>query len=74
MLISLLNNCLNACRFRFLQWNKDAWVQSHLKDALVEMLGKGNGEDPEGIGPPYVILDVIEHEGQKPEIVWVAND
>jgi hypothetical protein len=51
----------------------DSWVQSHPKEALLEILKKGHVLNSEGIGPPYVIVHVIRHKGKKSEVHWVQK-
>jgi hypothetical protein len=51
----------------------DSWVQSHPQKARLEMLRRGHEEHPLHVGPPYVVVHVIEHKGRKPEIHWIEK-
>ena len=51
----------------------DTWVQAHPKEAIMEMLGLGHQQFPGTIGPPYVILHVIQAKGRKSKIHWIAK-
>jgi hypothetical protein len=51
----------------------DAWVQSHPKAALLEMLRLGHSQKPEDIGEPYVIVHVIQRKGQKRKVRWIEK-
>jgi hypothetical protein len=48
----------------------DTWVRTHPKQALLEMLGLGHAEQPQEIGPPYVLVHVVLHNGKKPITHW----
>jgi hypothetical protein len=51
----------------------DSWVQSHPREALLEMLKRGHEEHKEDIGPPYVLVHVLVSKNQKPRVRWVAK-
>lgn len=50
-----------------------SWIQDHPRKALLEMLKLGHAEQPELIGPPYVILHVSRQKGHKQEIRWIQR-
>jgi hypothetical protein len=55
-------------------YNKpDSWIQDHPKEALLEMLKLGHAEEPELIGPPFVIMHVSRENDHKQKTRWIQR-
>lgn len=52
---------------------RDAWVQQHPKDALLELLAMGHHDLPSDIGEPYAIVHVVRQEGKPNDVQWVSK-
>jgi hypothetical protein len=55
-------------------YKPDDWVRTHPQQAMREMFQIAHSEDPNHVGPPYVMVHVIQAMGGgKPRIDWVSK-
>jgi hypothetical protein len=51
----------------------DEWVRKNPKSAITEILKQAHSEEPEMIGPPYVIVHVMLRKSKLPKVKWVSK-